>query len=205
MLFRFRSPERADPEVEIALVGAADLSYVSGVSTDERFDFPTLAILPDGRVAMSFADLADSNPMVAVEAPDAEPAYFFEPEGSRADDGTAFDGDQTNRVELAFTPDLIPDAAESYTVRDPIPAEWSVPDGRDSVASVEEAEGRKHVYFSEDAPANDEYEVRYYVTTPDDPDESGPYTVGPAQVERDGEWVEVAGTIDDNVVVGQQV
>lgn len=206
MVYVFEGLDDGDPSVEIRLVGAADMSYVSGVSTSERFDFPTVAVLPDGRLAMSFADQADENPMVAIEvADDVETEFIFEPEGSRSDDGTAFDGGQTNRVELAFTPVLIPDADESFPVRDSIPASWSVPGDQDAVARVEETDGRTYVHFDADAPANDEYAVTYYVETPDEPGESGPYTLGPAQVERDGAWVDVAGTTDDNVVVGQQV
>lgn len=70
MVFRFTGVEPgADPDREILLVGKADESYVVGVSTEERFDFTTLALLPDGRVAVSFADGDYENPRVAVELP----------------------------------------------------------------------------------------------------------------------------------------
>ncbi|MBA2529857.1 MAG: hypothetical protein H0V19_07855 [Euzebyales bacterium] len=49
-------------------VGHGDLDGSSGVGASVRFDFETVAILPDGRVAMSFYDsTTDARPALAIE------------------------------------------------------------------------------------------------------------------------------------------
>lgn len=67
-VYRLRGDE--PPVLErIHEVGLGDLPSGVGVaSSNERFDFSTLAILPDGRIAVSFLDSEHTNPAVAVMA-----------------------------------------------------------------------------------------------------------------------------------------
>lgn len=51
-------------------VGAGDLEFSSGVGASVRLDFASLAILPDGRVAVSFNDARRTRPAVAIELAD---------------------------------------------------------------------------------------------------------------------------------------
>lgn len=52
-------------------VGDGDLNAGSGFGVDIRFDFASMAILPDGRVAASFIDAEHPTPSVAIELPSA--------------------------------------------------------------------------------------------------------------------------------------
>lgn len=47
-------------------VGDGDLDVGFGLGDDIRFDFPTIAILPDGTIATSFSDAAHTEPTVAI-------------------------------------------------------------------------------------------------------------------------------------------
>lgn len=212
VLYKMYDPAGDDPEVEIHYVGDDDLSYVSGVSTEQRFDFSTLAIFADGRVAMSFADAADSNPMVAIEAPDADPEYFFRVSGSRSDDGDVHTAGDTTSMTVEVTPQWTPEPESDFSARfrDVLPPEYEVlrDDGGDplgdatEVVTVEE-DGtvvEKRVSFPEVADreqASYEYFVRVAEST-------GQYALGPAEIERvdTGEWVGVSGTGDTHRVVG---
>jgi hypothetical protein len=53
------------------LVGDGDLDYGAGVGASIRFDFASVALLPDGRVAASFNDDSHRTPAVAIELPRA--------------------------------------------------------------------------------------------------------------------------------------
>jgi hypothetical protein len=48
-------------------VGLGDLNAGAGINADVRFDFETVALLPDGRVAVSFNDSKHLTPAVAIE------------------------------------------------------------------------------------------------------------------------------------------
>jgi hypothetical protein len=153
--------------------------------------------------------------MVAVEAPGGDPAYFFEPEGTREDAATVYTGGQTTRFDLTVRPIQVPDDDTHALVRDVVPAEWTVyDDGIDDIDRVEEGEtdenaAVKYVYFTEDAPVNDDTTFTYVAEVPSGADETDVYSVGPAQVTSDNVaavadesgWVDVDGT-DDDVVVG---
>ncbi len=52
---------------ETYLVGRGDVSSLAGVDKDVRFDFATVAFLPDGRLATSFLDSSAPYPQLAVQ------------------------------------------------------------------------------------------------------------------------------------------
>jgi hypothetical protein len=59
--------KKPSPRLErIFKVGAGDKSVSSGVGADLRFDFATIAILPDGTIATSFVDSTHLQPSVAI-------------------------------------------------------------------------------------------------------------------------------------------
>lgn len=204
LVFRFTGVEPGSvPDREVLALGAAEVSYVVGVSTSERFDFATLAILPDGRVAVSYADHESPNPRVAIEAPGETPdGPPLDLQTTRSDDGSVFTGGQTNEVTLAVTPD------RDAVVRDAVPEEWDVlTDYSDDVERVEHRDlaGVKYVYFEATAPAGEETAYRYLVEAPSDVEETGDYTFGPVQGRPvDGEaWVAAPGSTDTNAVVAE--
>lgn len=202
VVFRFTNVEPgSDPNREVLHLGKSDVSYVVGVSTAERFDFTTLAILPDGRVAVSYADSESPDPRVAVEAPGETPeGPPLDLEATRSDDGDVFTGGQTNEVRVTAAPDR--DAA----VRDVVPEEWDVlVDYSEDVDRVEQHgnAGVKYVYFGETAPADADTTYSYLAEAPSDLEESSSYTFGPVQgrpVEGDA-WVGAAGSTDENAVL----
>jgi len=107
----------------------------------------------------------------------------------RSDDGTAFTGGQTNRVDLAV------EASRPVYVRDGVPEDWAVVGGDDcrerdgGVAFVDPIAGGTVTYLAE---------------APDDPAASGTAAFGPVAVSTDGErWETVDGTTATVVVVGQ--
>ena len=51
----------------ITQIGLGDLDAVSGAGNDIRFDFSSLAILPDGGVVVAYHDSTDEDPMFAIE------------------------------------------------------------------------------------------------------------------------------------------
>lgn len=202
MVFRFTDVRPgSDPSVEVLYLGKADVSYVVGVSTAERYDFATLAILPDGRVATSYADAESPDPRVAIEAPGETPeGPPLELAAARSDDGDAFTGGQTNEVRITATPD------RDAVVRDVVPEEWDVlTDYSEDVDRVEHRDnaGVKYVYFRDAAPAGEGTDYTYLAEAPSNLDESNSYTFGPVQGRpADGEaWVSAAGSTDDNAVL----
>lgn len=80
-VFVYRLQGDEPPALErIHEVGLGDLPSGIGVaSSSERFDFSTLAILPDGRIAVSFLDSEHTNPAVAVMMSAPEPPASEEP------------------------------------------------------------------------------------------------------------------------------
>ena len=58
--------ESLEPDT-ITLIGQGDADATSGLGNDFRFDFASLAILPDGGVVVSYQDSTDVDPLFAVE------------------------------------------------------------------------------------------------------------------------------------------
>ena len=204
MLYKFEGvAPGTEPSIELLYVGKAEVSYVVGVSTEERFDFCTLAILPDGRVAVSFADSEHPDPRVAIELPGATPdGPPLTVEGTRTDDGSTFTGGQTDEIEVSVTP------SRDATVRDVVPSKWTVlTEFSDDVARVEKdpEAGVKYVYFAGAAPAGASTDYTYLVEAPEGASKTTSYTFGPVETRAAGGagwWIQVAGTEDTNVVVG---
>ena len=51
----------------LTYIGQGDLDSTSGAGNDIRFDFASLAILPDGGVVVAYHDSTDVDPLFAVE------------------------------------------------------------------------------------------------------------------------------------------
>ena len=51
----------------LTFIGQGDLDSTSGAGNDIRFDFASLAILPDGGVVVAYHDSTDVDPLFAVE------------------------------------------------------------------------------------------------------------------------------------------
>jgi subtilisin family serine protease len=120
--------------------------------------------------------------------------------GARSDDGDAFTGGQTNKVDVSV------EASDAVEVRDIVPYEWDVlEEYSEDVNYVERDpfDGKKYVYFNKDA-ATEAVDASYFAEAPDAADLSNAYTFGPVQVSSDGgeTWVQLSGTSDTNVVVG---
>ena len=64
--------------LRIYQVGLADLGATAGVGNDVRFDFGTVAILPDGRVATSFLDSTTTSPSPTTGEERISPAVAIE-------------------------------------------------------------------------------------------------------------------------------
>jgi hypothetical protein len=203
MVFRFTGvePESA-PDREILYLGMSKVSYVVGVSTAERFDFTTLAILPDGRVAVSYADSESSNPRLAIEAPGKTPdGPPLDLQATRSDDGDAFTGGQTNDLHITVTPD------RDAVIRDVIPEEWDVLEAySEDVGHIEHRNnaGITYVYFRETAPAGEQTAYTYLAEAPSGTSNTGTYTFGPVEGRpvNGAAWVTAPGSTDTNAVVG---
>jgi subtilisin family serine protease len=140
----------------------------------------------------------------------------FTVSGSRADDGRAFTGGQTNQITV--TVDELDDGIDQVVVYDLIPDSWTLQDGGDGTVvgstdgTVEAPDGMKLVKFGTVynsinrgepfGPATFDYFVEA-------PNETGQYTFGPAKAElrrgdesRYANEVATFGEPDDNVVVG---
>lgn len=116
--------------------------------------------------------------------------------GQRATDGTAYQGGATARQTLTVSAD--PPAP----VRDTVPASWTVfaADSKDVARTETDSEaGVTHVYLQ---PTADSETFEYFVEVPDGPDATGVYSLGPAAVKREGDWVPLSGTSADAFVVG---
>ncbi|NEU58948.1 S8 family serine peptidase [Halorussus sp. MSC15.2] len=113
--------------------------------------------------------------------------------GARSDDGDAFTGGQTNRVDIST------EASEAVEVRDAVPSEWNVLEEQsDDVNRVERAGDAQYVYLG----AGNSVSATYFAEAPDSADLSNAYAFGPVQVSADGgeTWVQLSGTSDTNVV-----
>ncbi|WP_435361024.1 LVIVD repeat-containing protein [Haloarchaeobius sp. DFWS5] len=110
----------------------------------------------------------------------------------RADDGSTFTAGQTNRIDLTVATDI------EVSVRDEIPAEWTVVGG--DPVTTETTNGRTTVTF--DAPT-DGGDLSYFVEAPSGLDSTASYDFGPIEYSRDGEsWTELPGTTEENTVLG---
>lgn len=71
LVFKINAASTSAPSVTRYEVGAGDHAFASsaGVGTDDRMDFVSMGLMPDGRVVTSFADGAHMAPAIAVEQP----------------------------------------------------------------------------------------------------------------------------------------
>ncbi len=77
IIFHIRDyKESLEPDT-ITLIGQGDADATSGLGNDFRFDFASLAILPDGGVVVAYQDSTDVDPLFAVEL--EVPYEDFEP------------------------------------------------------------------------------------------------------------------------------
>jgi len=120
----------------------------------------------------------------------AEP---FEVTGNRTDDGTVFTPAQTNQVTLRVCP------SAPVTVRDTIPASWSVVGG--DPRTVRTSGDIKEVIFKKRVKSDRQMSFTYFAEAPDSP---GSYEFGPIEVsppDKDG-YFPVQGTVETNFVAG---
>jgi hypothetical protein len=93
------------------------------------------------------------------------------------------------------------EAPEGGTVRDVVPAEWSVPEDNDDVQRVEVTSDAKLVYFR-GAAGEGESAFQYTLRAPAGVEGTNYYRFGPAELERGAGWVDVEGTEGEAFVVG---
>ncbi|MEC8877572.1 MAG: hypothetical protein VX554_00150, partial [Candidatus Thermoplasmatota archaeon] len=69
LVFHIRDYRESMEADSITLIGLGDLDATSGAGNDVRFDFSSMAILPDGGVVVAYHDSTDDNtdPMFAIE------------------------------------------------------------------------------------------------------------------------------------------
>ncbi|HID74308.1 MAG TPA: hypothetical protein EYP43_04575 [Thermoplasmata archaeon] len=67
LLWHIRDYRSGLEPVSLTLLGRGDLDATSGAGNDVRFDFASLAILPDGGIVVAFADSTDPDPLFALE------------------------------------------------------------------------------------------------------------------------------------------
>jgi serine protease AprX len=155
----------------------------------------------DAAAAVLRAETGDLAWFHEVDLVDADAPTWLSVAGSRDDDGAAFTGGQTNEVAVTV-------GAVSHTasVRDTVPAEWTVlADRSPDVASVEGAGDVQHVHFDDGVTPDGERTFTYLVEAPDDTGETGEYTFGPAAARSDhtdDDWVAFGGS-ETNAVVGE--
>lgn len=111
---------------------------------------------------------------------------------TRRDDGRAFTGGQTNRVDLDVA------ASEPVLVRDRVPSDWTVVGGDDRTTYT--VDGERYVEFR---TAVVDGTRTYLAEAPTDPAATGVHEFGPVAYSVDGEtWSEVDAT-SRTVVIGQ--
>jgi hypothetical protein len=111
---------------------------------------------------------------------------------SRSDDGLAFTGGQTNRVDLEVT------ASTDVLIRERVPASWSVVGGDPHTETTSGSDR-----FVEFTTRVEQGTRTYLAEAPDDPTATGVYEFGPVAYSVDGEtWTELDGTTQ-TVVLGQ--
>lgn len=155
----------------------------------------------DAAAAVQRAAAGDFGKFNDVSLVDPDTPTSLSVSGSRTDDGSTFTGGQTNQVEVTVS-----SLSHAATVRDTVPAEWSViTEHSDDVTRVEGAGDVQHIYFGDVAPTDAPVAVSYLVEAPNDPADTGDYTFGPAtanSAKTDDRWVAFGGT-DTNAVVGE--
>lgn len=67
VIFHIRDYRSSLEPDSITMIGQGDLDATSGLGNDIRFDFASLAILPDGRSIVAYQDSTDVDPLFAVE------------------------------------------------------------------------------------------------------------------------------------------
>jgi serine protease AprX len=157
----------------------------------------------DAETAVRRAESGDFATFNETELVDPDTPTSLAVSGSRSDDGDAFTGGQTNRVDVTVS-----DLSHSAVVRDVVPAEWSVEDAGDveRVERVETADGDvKLVSLGSVAPTETPATRTYFAEAPSDADQTGDYGFGPAEAnaaKTDDDWVAFGGT-DTNTVVAE--
>ncbi len=76
LLFQVRDYEEWPAPYNVVFLGLGDKDSTSGAGNDIRFDFASLAILPDGGAVVAYHDSTDEDPLFAVEVmlPEEYPA-----------------------------------------------------------------------------------------------------------------------------------
>ncbi len=79
LVFHIRDYRESMEADSITMIGLGDLDATSGAGNDVRFDFSSLAILPDGGVVVAYHDSTDPNtdPMFAIELELPEDYFYF--------------------------------------------------------------------------------------------------------------------------------
>ncbi|WP_306057271.1 S8 family serine peptidase [Natronococcus wangiae] len=151
----------------------------------------------DAAAAVRRAEAGDFATHGDVELVDPDTPEALEVTGSREDDGSAFTAGQTNRVDAT-----VESLSHEATVRDVVPAEWSVDEAYGDVGRVEEAGDVQYVYFGTAVP-DEAHTFTYFAEAPA---ETGTYAFGPAEAnaaKTDDDWV-AFGESDDNAVVDEE-
>jgi serine protease AprX len=156
----------------------------------------------DAETAVRRAESEDFAKFNEIELVDSDTPTSLGVAGSRSDDGDAFTGGQTNQVEVTVS-----DLSHSATVRDTVPAEWTVEDAGDveRVELVETSDGEvKRVYLGSVAPTETPATRTYFAEAPRDATETGDYVFGSAEADsaKTDDWVAFGGT-DTNTVVAE--
>jgi serine protease AprX len=156
----------------------------------------------DAETAVRRAESGDFAKFNETELVDPDAPTSLAVSGSRSDDGDAFTGGQTNQVEVTVS-----DLSHSATVRDTVPAEWTVEDAGDveRVELVETSDGEvKRVYLGSVAPTETPATRTYFAEAPSDATETGDYVFGSAEADsaKTDDWVAFGGT-DTNTVVAE--
>ena len=78
LVFHVRDYSQSMEADSVTLIGLGDLDSTSGAGNDIRFDFASMAILPDGGIVVAYHDSTDPNqdPMFAIELELPE-EYFY--------------------------------------------------------------------------------------------------------------------------------
>ena len=77
LVFHVRDYSQSMEADSVTIIGLGDLDSTSGAGNDIRFDFASMAILPDGGIVVAYHDSTDPNqdPMFAIELESEE--YFY--------------------------------------------------------------------------------------------------------------------------------
>lgn len=117
--------------------------------------------------------------------------------GTRDVGSSIYTAGQTSRQTVMV------EAPTGGTVRDVVPAEWTVlTEYSDAVRRVEAGDGVQYVYFGGAADAGGETTFQYLLEAPPGVENTNHYEFGPAECDQDGEWTAVEGTGGEAFVVG---